>query len=248
MTLAIAHRGDTIRYRENTLPAIRSAMAEGAGMVTIDLKLTADRHVIALREETVGPSHGPPQPVSELTLAELAAMNAETEQRVPTLMEVLSDTSRPRPVPLMLEVRSVDTALAAETVLNEHGLSGYALYTGPVETMRSLRTQHPGAQLALTWDQPTLPPAELWEDLRPRFYNSHHSLVTREIVTEAHRNGYAVSAWTVNEFPEMARLMGMGIDAIMTDYPSDLVKLSGDEQLQHNYHEGNATPGSAVTG
>ncbi|GAB3205240.1 glycerophosphodiester phosphodiesterase [Marinactinospora thermotolerans] len=227
MTLAIAHRGDPIRFRENTLPAIRAAVSAGADMIEIDLKVTADGHVVLLHDETLERFWGLDRPVSDLTLAELAALGDGRDRRIPTLMEVLAEFGRPPAPPLMLDVTSPEVALAADTLVAEHGASDHVLYCGSIEAMRELRACRTDIQLALTWDRPDLPPASLWQELRPRFYNSYWPLLTRELVAEVHRHGYGVCAWTVNDLGEMARLIGMGVDALITDRPADVATLTG---------------------
>src|SRR5699024_9214407 len=51
--LACAHRGDSARERENTLPAIRSAIDYGADYVEIDVRLSADGQVVVLHDPTL---------------------------------------------------------------------------------------------------------------------------------------------------------------------------------------------------
>lgn len=228
MTLAIAHRGDTTGFRENTLPAIRSAIDLGAHMVEIDLDRTSDGHVVLMHAEARGRLWGLPRPVTEMSLAEIASLGVEVEQRIPTLMEVLAAVSYPRPTRLMLVVNAVDTVLAADDLVHEHGLEDQVVYAGSVEALRAIRARRPEADLVLTWDRPALPPAEMWQTLRPRFYNTQYQLLTRDLVTEVHRHGYAISTWMVNDFSDMARLIGMGVDAIITDHMTELVKLTGD--------------------
>ncbi|RCV49790.1 glycerophosphodiester phosphodiesterase [Marinitenerispora sediminis] len=229
MTLAIAHRGDPIQFRENTLPALRAGAAAGADMIEIDLKLTADGHVVLLHDDTLDRFWGLNRPVTEVTLAELAALGDGRDRRIPTLMEVLAEFSRPTAPPLMLDVTAVDAALAADDLVAEHDMLGRVLYSGSVEALRAIRGRRPRAQLALSWDQQGFPPPEVWQALRPRYYNSYWPLLTRELVAEVHRHGYAVSAWTVNDLSEMARLIGMGVDAIITDQPAELAKLVGNQ-------------------
>ncbi|GAA2109381.1 glycerophosphodiester phosphodiesterase family protein [Actinomadura alba] len=48
------------------------------------------------------------------------------------------------------------------------------------------------------------------------------TLVRPELIGEAHRLGLAVTVWTVNEPAEMARLIEMGVDGIVTDHPDRL--------------------------
>lgn len=50
----------------------------------------------------------------------------------------------------------------------------------------------------------------------------HHQEVTEALVAEAHALGLAVLPWTVNEPEDMRRLMGWGVDGIISDRPDVL--------------------------
>lgn len=225
MTLAIAHRGAPNRFRENTLPAIRAAVAAGVDIVEIDLKLTADGYLVLLHDDTLERLWGLARPVTELTLADLAALGDGQDFRIPTLVEVVAEFGRPGYPVLMLDVTSVDVALVTDDFVSQTGLTDRVLYTGSLDAMRAIRARRPEAHLTLSWRYEGLPPAELWESIQPRFYNSYWTLLSGELVAELHRYGYGVLAWTVNDTSEMARLVEMGVDGITTDYPADLVNL-----------------------
>jgi glycerophosphoryl diester phosphodiesterase len=51
--IAIAHRGDPIAERENTLPAFEAAVLAGADMVELDLRRTADGEIVVLHDATL---------------------------------------------------------------------------------------------------------------------------------------------------------------------------------------------------
>ena len=42
-------------------------------------------------------------------------------------------------------------------------------------------------------------------------------------VTALHAAGVQVAPWTANDEAEWSRLLAMGVDAIITDYPEDLI-------------------------
>jgi glycerophosphoryl diester phosphodiesterase len=53
----------------------------------------------------------------------------------------------------------------------------------------------------------------------PEIWSPHYRLVTPEMVNQAHEYGMTVIPWTINETDEMRRLLEMGVDGIITDYP-----------------------------
>jgi glycerophosphoryl diester phosphodiesterase len=53
----------------------------------------------------------------------------------------------------------------------------------------------------------------------PSVYSPNYRLVTPALVEEAHEQGMKVIPWTINQTEEMRRLLVMGVDGIITDYP-----------------------------
>jgi glycerophosphoryl diester phosphodiesterase len=51
--LAIAHRGDPLGHRENTLPAFAAAVAQGADMLELDLRRTRDGAIVVLHDQSL---------------------------------------------------------------------------------------------------------------------------------------------------------------------------------------------------
>lgn len=231
MMLSIALRGDTTRFPGNTLPALRSALRAGSDLVKVDVHLSADGYPVLADERVITTNGSPPRAVSDLSLAELATVRTDIEHRVPTLMEVLAEFPT-RDVPaLLVEADTPEAALATDTLLRERGFADRLLFTGPVEVLNALRGRSTRAHLLLPWEQPGPPPDDLTHTLRPTFLGTHHTLLNRELVEDLQHRGFRVAAWAVNEYSEMARLAGMGVDAAATDRPAELVSLThGREQ------------------
>ena len=53
-------------------------------------------------------------------------------------------------------------------------------------------------------------------------------LVTAKLLAHAHRHGIEVHVWTINEPAEIDRLLQLGADGIVSDYP-DRVRTWADE-------------------
>ncbi len=87
--VAIAHRGEPVGHRENTLPAFAAAAALGADMVEIDLRRTRDGAIVVLHDQTLERLWGLEASVGDVDLAEVLALG-EGDVRIPTLTDVLA--------------------------------------------------------------------------------------------------------------------------------------------------------------
>lgn len=56
--------------------------------------------------------------------------------------------------------------------------------------------------------------------------------VTPDMIAEAHQLGLPIIPWTVNTTEDMARLMDLGVDGIITDYPTRLRTLMDERGLK----------------
>jgi glycerophosphoryl diester phosphodiesterase len=53
----------------------------------------------------------------------------------------------------------------------------------------------------------------------PEIYSPYSKLVTLKMIEDLHKKGVKVIPWTVNEENDASRLLKMGVDGIITDYP-----------------------------
>ncbi|MDZ7607546.1 MAG: glycerophosphodiester phosphodiesterase family protein [Cyclobacteriaceae bacterium] len=56
-------------------------------------------------------------------------------------------------------------------------------------------------------------------DFKPDIYSPHHKILSQEIVDEMHQKSIAVIPWTVNSANDMERVIGLGVDGLITDFP-----------------------------
>ncbi|HRW75131.1 MAG: glycerophosphodiester phosphodiesterase [Lewinellaceae bacterium] len=60
---------------------------------------------------------------------------------------------------------------------------------------------------------------------QPAIYSPKFSVLTSRQVREAHRSGIQVIPWTVNEPEDIQKVLNMGVDGIITDYPDRVLPL-----------------------
>jgi len=54
----------------------------------------------------------------------------------------------------------------------------------------------------------------------PTYYNPYHILITKKLIRKLHKNGIRICAWTVNKEKDIRKMIGLGVDGIITDYPN----------------------------
>ncbi|MFV0373279.1 glycerophosphodiester phosphodiesterase family protein [Microbacterium sp.] len=230
----LAHRGfvppDAEGVAENSFAAVAAAHAAGADYVESDCRLTGDGVVVLAHDERLDRVLGDPRPVSTVTAAELEHLMADRgglirlEQALesfPTLRFNLDaksdDVSAPmgRAIARHAErvlVSSFSDARRRVAVAAAHRSGGTPAASGGRGTVANvllavaLRSDRLLSRVLRGIDALQIP-----ERLRGV------GLATPRLITAAHRHGVEVHVWTVNEPDEMARLLDLGVDGIVTD-------------------------------
>ncbi|WP_371483519.1 glycerophosphodiester phosphodiesterase [Kitasatospora sp. NBC_00315] len=217
--LAVAHRGDPYRYRENTLPSIGSALAAGADAVEVDVRLTRDGVPVLLHDATLERLWGDPRAVRSVTLEQLEHVGGEVGSglRVPTLADAVKTLTETPAAQLLIDLDDAGPAAAAWATVTGLGAERRVAFCGPVAAMLAVRDIAPEADIALTWKQPRLPDQALLADLRPHYLNPPFGLATPEFVAAAHEAGLSVSTWTADLRRTMRRLRRTGVDSITSN-------------------------------
>ncbi|KJS55086.1 hypothetical protein VM98_15110 [Streptomyces rubellomurinus subsp. indigoferus] len=221
--LAVAHRGDPYRYRENTLPSIESALAAGADAVEVDVQLTRDQVPVLLHDRTLERLWDDTRAVDRVTAEQLDELRRGA-LAVPTLAEAVKavaaahDPRAEQPGPrLLIDLDDPGPAAATWSVVTGLGAERQVAFCGPATAMLAVRALSPTADIALTWKQPRLPGRALLDDLRPRYLNPPFGLVTAEFVLGAADAGLSVSTWTADLRRTMRRLRDTGVASITSN-------------------------------
>lgn len=212
-TRATAHRGDSSNLRENTLPAIRSAITAGADLVEVDVRLTKDGHVVVLHDTSLLRLWGMERNVSDVDYDVVRDLGTGQE-RIPLLSEAL-DLFRGCPSRLLIDMEDAEPAAAAAGVVLASGVD--VSWCGNLEGMRTIRALDPDARIWLPWNQRSAPPAELLEELKPEFVNAEYVLLSQATVDRIHDMDSRVACWTVDDREAMRWVLRLGVDSITSN-------------------------------
>ena len=247
--IAIAHRGSRTLWPENTMLAFQGAIDLGYRYLETDLHLTADGVLVCLHDDTLDRTTDGTGKVWQRHLADLQKLDAGfrfdsmhhfphrgTGITIPTFEELV--TAFPEAViTLDLKQRGLEAPVAAaierfqlwdrvivgsfsdRRLRRFRNLAGNRVATsaGPLETLRFVMSARTGRPAAIRADALQVPVRQ-----------GRVTVVDRVVVEAAHRLDKQVQVWTINDPDEMAELLDLGVDGLITDRPDLLRELMED--------------------
>jgi len=245
----IAHRGASAQAPENTISAVRRAIALGVDLIELDVQRSRDGVLVLMHDTTLSrttnvqrvfPTRGPWR-VADFTFDELARLDAGgwksrgfTGEPIPTLAEAL-EVIRNSDAGLVLELKAPEhyPGIVSDVVSTMSEIPGYVdsavarkrlvVQSFNVAVMKDHKTQAPAVPVGLLGAPPVanLPALASWADQ----VNPNHMSIDQAYVDHVHRLGMECLVWTVDWGPAMKRALGLGVDGVITNRPDHLAQL-----------------------
>jgi glycerophosphoryl diester phosphodiesterase len=243
------HRGAAGLAPENTIVSFERAVRDGAAVLELDVHATRDGVVVVIHDDTLDRTTNGSGAVRQLDFAELrrhdAGFRFESDGehpfrgrgvRVPSLEEILELFPS---MPLNIEIKQGEPPIETIVVdlLGRHrALERVLLAAEDDRIMSRIRERAPGLATSASYGEA--------RDFFERCFTNRLSgyapvaralqiptraadveLVVPETVEAAHSYGLEMHVWTINDEPEMIRLLALGVDGVMSDYPGRLAAI-----------------------
>lgn len=237
--LVITHRGANRYAPQNTIPAFERAVEIGTDGFETDVHITKDGHVVLCHNYTIDETSDGKGLISQMTLDELKSYDfgsyfskSFTGTKIPTLDEFLTFVKDTGIKVLNIEIKSPkenETAIVRETIrlAKEHGLFEELLISSfdpkllieakqidPKCKTGLLYAPNHANFYSIVWRIVPYAKSIGCDAIHPPFVATTDSLVKR-----AHRAGLMVNPWTVDNDRIIQRLIGFGVDGIITNFP-----------------------------
>jgi glycerophosphoryl diester phosphodiesterase len=251
-----AHRGGAALRPENTLLAFDHGLALGADGIELDVRLSRDNVVVVHHDATLDRTTNGAGTVASFNADELEQLDAGYNfggpgyayrgkaGGIPRLETVL------RRYPgawLIVELKLNDPELAHRTIdlVREAGaLDRVALGSFGTRVLHAARAYDPPILTGASREETRLALYRSWVKwpVRHPKYNAFQvpevagstRVISPRFVRYAHDAGVAVQVWTVNEAADMRRLLGWGVDGIISDRPDIAVEVVGGHAVRHD--------------
>ena len=244
-----AHRGASGERPENTMAAFERAVELGCECIELDVHAAQDGHVVVIHDETLERTTNGLGPVGEYSLAALQQLDAgyrfspddektqpfrASDVVIPSLEEVLSGFPQVR---FTVEIKQSEPPIEETVlaVLNACDRAGDVVLASKEDAVLT-RTRKLAPDVATSFAYQEIadfiqrvttgrlddyrPPGQAIQ-IPPDYKGI--PLVTEATISAAHRFDLEMHVWTINEPDEIRRLLDLGVDGVMSDFPARLL-------------------------
>jgi len=242
----IAHRGDSAHAPENTIESFAMGLTTGADALELDVRLSRDDHIVVIHDPDVDRTTDGHGAVASMTLSELRSLDAGARFtadggstfpfrgcgiRIPTLDEIL--TRFPN-IPVLIEVKESSAAKPAAEVVRRHGAVDRVILASELsEAMERSRAANMITGASRRDAVRLLRRACFGFDAGEVEYRALCvawrlgvlRVPIRRMARAARAADVATHVWTVNSEAVAERLWRAGVNGIVTDDPSAMLRL-----------------------
>lgn len=231
----IGHRGARGEAPENTLAGFHQAVASGAEGIELDVRLSSDGHLVVLHDARLMRTTGDRRQARHITRSELSGLDARHDTPgwhsptgVPSLEEVID--ACPEHMHFQFEVKPARRAVLerigselARLVANRAMQDRCIISSSHLPFLEGMGREHPTLRRGYVCSRGYRLPVLGSRLLGCQWLIAHYRLVSARRVARARKQGLRLSVWTVNDLAEAERLAALGVDSLITDFPSAFV-------------------------
>jgi len=220
VALIYAHRGLHVTERENTVEAFRGAVDLGVDGVELDVRRTADGHLVVHHDATI----------DGVAVSEMAYF--DLPDYVPTFEEAMKAC---RGIGVNVEIKNIRHA--SEPSYDESGdfarhvledlyrlevATSSLISCFDVATCATVRSLDPavGVGWLLNWSVEMAGAMQRAKDLGLTGVHPRFERVDEEVVAKANEMDLELNVWTVNDPRDIEAMRALGVNSIITDDPA----------------------------
>ncbi|MGB0166019.1 MAG: glycerophosphodiester phosphodiesterase [Luteibaculum sp.] len=240
MTAIIAHRGASFLAPENTLAAISQALEIGVDFIEVDVRLTIDNIPVLMHDSRVNRTTNGRGSLVSYTYKTLKKLDAGSwfhsdfkGEPVPSLNEVFRKVLPSAKLLVELKGSTFSQPLFARRILElidkYQAEDRVIIQSFNPNLLMSIQRENPEVEvnLLVNYFNRKLP---FYSDRLPKLgnifrfkkyqaVNPNSKWIDRKTVEKIHEEGKKVFCWTIDDPNEMAKLIELGVDGIITNKP-----------------------------
>lgn len=233
----IGHRGVMGYEPENTLKSFERAIELGVEMIELDVYALRDGSLVVFHDHKVNRTTNGTGFITDKTLDEIKVLDAGAGEKIPTLEETLNIIDRRTKV--NIELKGEGTAQPVAEIITKYVNQSswthddFLISSFNHPELYTFKTLVPEIKIgALTATIP-LEYAKYAEHLDAFSVHPSVEFVNKAFVDDAHRRGFKVFVYTVNDIDDFVHMERIGVDGVFSNKP-DLLSHYKNNQKRSN--------------
>ena len=226
--MVIGHRGAAGHEVENTIPSIDKAISLGVDAVEVDVFLCKSGELVVFHDKNLSRLTNSNAFIESLTLDSINKIDVINNHKIPTLEEVIKFINKR--VHLNIELKGLNTAkptyellqslfLNKQDLIDKISISSFnweeldIIYNLDNDISTAVLTETKAIERAINQVK----------KINAKAINIDYKLLNRKVVKMIKSEYLIINAWTVNEIHQIKRMINLGVDGIITDFPDRVI-------------------------
>ena len=227
--LIIGHRGAKGHVAENTIPSVKHAIDLGANGVEIDVFRCKSGEIVVFHDDNLNKIFDVNLCIEDLDLITIKSFRIQKKYFIPTLEEILS--LQLGDLLLNIELKGKGTAIPTIEILKRYfkkdllNEKNILVSSFDWDELLILRSKSQKIPVGVLIDGNPLLATKFAGKVNALSINSNYKFLNKKNADLIKSMGYKLYPYTVNDEYEMKKLISIGVDGIITDYPDKLINI-----------------------
>ena len=226
--MVIGHRGAAGHEVENTIPSIDKAISFGVDAVEVDVFLCKSGELVVFHDKNLSRLTNSNAFIESLTLDSIKKIEVFNNHKIPTLNEVIKFINNR--IHLNIELKGINTAKPTYKLLKSifsnkkqliEKISISSFNWNELEIIYDLDKDIQTA--VLVEERPVEMAINQAKKINAKAINIDFKLLNKKVVKKIKSENLIINAWTVNEINQIERMINIGVDGIITDFPDRVI-------------------------
>ncbi len=224
--LIIGHRGAKGHVAENTIASVKYAIDLGVNGVEIDVFRCKSGEIVVFHDNNLSKILDVNLCIEDLDLKTIKSFRIENKYFIPTLEEILS--LQLDDLILNIELKGTGTAIPTIEILKKYYKKdllkekNILISSFDWDELLLFRSKSQKTPIAVLIDGNPLLALKFAGKVKATAINSDYKFLNKKNIDLINAEGYKLFPYTVNDEDEMKKLISIGVDGIITDYPDKL--------------------------
>ena len=221
--LVIGHRGAMGHETENSLPSIQKALDLGVDMIGIDVFKIKSGEIAVFHDKRVERLTNGGGNIEEYNFLDMRRLLLDGNHPIPILQDVVKLVDKR--AALNIELKGAGTADRVNHMMSyyveDQGWTWDNILISSFnwDELRDMRKYNLEIPIAVLTESDPLEAIPVAKELKAVAINPNYRSLNASNIEEIHKAGFKIYTWTVNDPEAIKKLIDLGVDGIISDFP-----------------------------